>query len=392
MIIGVSSIIRKGILYMEIYIVKSGDTIDSIAESLDIDVNQLIYDNQLIYPYELAVGQALLVNRNVREATRSISVSGYAYPFISPWVLNQTLPYLSELPIFSYGFTAEGELIPPSYGDDEPLIAAAINYSVQPILTLTPFGPDGRFNNRLINSVVNNVEYRDNLIQNLLEIMNIKGYVGVDVDFEYILPEDRDAFTEFVGELADVMRANGYHTSVALAPKTSKDQKGLLYEGKDYQALGEIADHVLLMTYEWGYTYGPPMAVAPLNQVRRVVEYAITEISPDKIDLGIPNYGYDWPLPYERGETKAETIGNIQAIRIAVENGAVIYFDEVAKSPYFNYVRDGIEHEVWFEDVRSLQAKFDLIKEYELRGAGYWTIMQWFRANWQLLYNNFYHI
>lgn len=392
MIIGVSSIIRKGILYMEIYIVKSGDTIDSIAESLDIDVNQLIYDNQLIYPYELAVGQALLVNRNVREATRSISVSGYAYPFISPWVLNQTLPYLSELPIFSYGFTAEGELIPPSYGDDEPLIAAAINYSVQPILTLTPFGPDGRFNNRLINSVVNNVEYRDNLIQNLLEIMNIKGYVGVDVDFEYILPEDRDAFTEFVGELADVMRANGYHTSVALAPKISKDQKGLLYEGKDYQALGEIADHVLLMTYEWGYTYGPPMAVAPLNQVRRVVEYAITEISPDKIDLGIPNYGYDWPLPYERGLTKAETIGNIQAIRIAVENGAVIYFDEVAKSPYFNYVRDGIEHEVWFEDVRSLQAKFDLIKEYELRGAGYWTIMQWFRANWQLLYNNFYHI
>ena len=392
MIIGVSSIIRKGILYMEIYIVKSGDTIDSIAESLDIDVNQLIYDNQLIYPYELAVGQALLVNRNVREATRSISVSGYAYPFISPWVLNQTLPYLSELPIFSYGFTAEGELIPPSYGDDEPLIAAAINYSVQPILTLTPFGPDGRFNNRLINSVVNNVEYRDNLIQNLLEIMNKKGYVGVDVDFEYILPEDRDAFTEFVGELADVMRANGYHTSVALAPKISKDQKGLLYEGKDYQALGEIADHVLLMTYEWGYTYGPPMAVAPLNQVRRVVEYAITEISPDKIDLGIPNYGYDWPLPYERGLTKAETIGNIQAIRIAVENGAVIYFDEVAKSPYFIYVRDGIEHEVWFEDVRSLQAKFDLIKEYELRGAGYWTIMQWFRANWQLLYNNFYHI
>lgn len=389
MIIGVSSIIRKGILYMEIYIVKSGDTIDSIAESLDIDVNQLIYDNQLIYPYELAVGQALLVNRNVRETTRSISVSGYAYPFISPWVLNQTLPYLSELPIFSYGFTAEGELIPTSYGDDEPLIAAAIYYSVQPILTLTPFGPDGRFNNRLINSVVNNVEYRDNLIQNLLEIMNIKGYAGVDVDFEYILAEDRDAFTAFVGELADVMRANGYHTSVALAPKISKDQKGLLYEGKDYQALGEIADHVLLMTYEWGYTYGPPMAVAPLNQVRRVVEYAITEISPDKIDLGIPNYGYDWPLPYERGETKAETIGNIQAIRIAVENGAVIYFDEVAKSPYFNYVRDGIEHEVWFEDVRSLQAKFDLIKEYELRGAGYWTIMQWFRANWQLLYNNF---
>ena len=148
---------------------------------------------------------------------------------------------------------------------------------------------------------------------------------------------------------------------------------------------------MLLMTYEWGYTYGPPMAVAPINQVRRVVEYALTEIPADKIDLGIPNYGYDWPLPYERGVTKATTIGNVQAVRIAVEQGAEIRFNELAESPYFNYVSDdGVEHEVWFEDVRSMQAKFNLIREYDLRGCGYWQIMQWFRANWLLLQNQFY--
>ena len=163
-----------------------------------------------------------------------------------------------------------------------------------------------------------------------------------------------------------------------------------MYEGKDYRALGEIADHVLLMTYEWGYTYGPPMAVAPLNQVRRVVEYAISEIPAEKIDLGIPNYGYDWPLPYERGVTKAATINNVQAVRIAVENGAEIYFNDEWQSPYFTYVRDKTEHEVWFEDVRSLRSKFGLIEEYSLRGCGYWTIMQWFRANWLLLENEFF--
>ena len=145
--------------------------------------------------------------------------------------------------------------------------------------------------------------------------------------------------------------------------------------------MGEAADYVLLMTYEWGYTYGPPMAVAPLNQVRRVVEYALTEIPSEKINLGIPNYGYDWPLPYERGVTKAQTIGNVQAVRIAVEQGAMIEFDELAKSPYFHYILNSVEHEVWFEDVRSLNAKFNLIKEYNLRGCGYWQIMQFFRAN-----------
>lgn len=375
---------------MEIYVVKPGDTIDSIAAALGVSAERLIFDNQLIYPYELAVGQALYVDRGIRNAQRSVSVSGYAYPFISPWVLEQTLPYLSELPIFSYGFTAEGELLPPMYGDDTWMIERALSFGTIPVLTLTPFGASGSFNNRLINSVVNNAAYRDNLIQNLLETMAEKGYEGVDIDFEYILASDRDAFTAFVWQVAETMRENGYHTSVALAPKTSSDQEGLLYEGKDYRALGEAADHVLLMTYEWGYTYGPPMAVAPLNQVRRVVEYALTQIPAEKIDLGIPNYGYDWPLPFERGVTKAATINNIQAVRIAVAHGAEIQFDMVAESPYFTYVEDGTEHEVWFEDVRSLLAKFRLMEEYGLRGCGYWQIMQWFRANWLLLANQFF--
>ena len=376
---------------MEIYVVKAGDNVNAIAASYGIEANTIIYDNQLIDPYELAVGQALFIGTGQRDPDVTISVSGYAYPFINRWVLEQTLPFLSELSVFSYGFTYEGELIPPQW-DDLWMINLAFASGTQPILTLTPFGPDGQFNNMLISSVVNNQEYSQRLIQNLLMLMGEKGYQGVDIDFEFILAEDRDAFTAFVGQVADSMRVNGYHTSVALAPKTSADQQGLLYEGKDYPAIGAAADHVLLMTYEWGYTYGPPMAVAPINQVRRVVSYAVTEIPPEKIDLGIPNYGYDWKLPFERGVTKAVTLGNVEAVRLAVERGAEIYFDGLAMSPFFNYTdpADGSLHEVWFEDVRSLQAKFDLIKEYGLRGCGYWTVMQWFRANWLLLAENFY--
>lgn len=131
------------------------------------------------------------------------------------------------------------------------------------------------------------------------------------------------------------------------------------------------------------------MAVAPINMVRRVVDYAITEIPAEKIHLGIPNYGYDWPLPFERERTVATTIGNVEAVQIAIRNNVEIYFDETAMSPYFNYVRDNIPHEVWFEDVRSIQAKFNLIKEYGLGGMGYWQIMRWWRANWLLLMTEF---
>ena len=375
---------------MTIYIVRAGDTIDTIASAYGISTDSIIYNNQLSYPYRLALGQALLLNTQPGPEERPIIFTGgYAYPFIRQFTLTQTLPYLSSLFIFSYGFTAEGALIPPPL-DDSWMIALAKEQDTAPILTLTPFGPDGRFNNSLINSIVNDSGVQQILIDNLRETVSQKGFEGVDIDFEYILAEDRVAFADFVTNVRTAINRLGYPVSVALAPKTSDNQPGLLYAGKDYQLLGEAADHVLLMTYEWGYTYGPPMAVAPINKVREVVEYALTRIPADKINLGIPNYGYDWPLPYERGVTSARTISNTEAIEIAIANNAAIQFDQVAMSPFFTYEQEGISHQVWFEDVRSLKEKFSLIREYGLRGAGYWQIMNLFRANWLLLADTFY--
>ena len=375
---------------MQIRVVTYKDTVDGIAAQYGIPVDRLIYDNQIPYPYRLAVGQALLITENGEGVARqeSIRVNGYAYTYIRPWVLEQTLSYLTELSIFSYGFTTEGALVKPPLPTDW-MISGAKAAGVMPVLTLTPFGPDGQFNNYLIHAVVSNQAAMEALTANLIAEMEQYGYEGLDIDFEYILAEDRDLFTQFVRQVTEALHAYGYRVTIALAPKTSADQPGLLYEGKDYRALGEIVDGALLMTYEWGYKYGPPMAVAPLNMVRRVVDYAVTEILPEKLYLGIPNYGYDWPLPFVRGETAAKTIGNVEAVQIAIAHGAQIQYDETAQSPYFYYWENGVTHQVWFEDVRSLTGKFELIKEYGLVGAGYWNIMQYFRANWLLLAGTF---
>lgn len=374
---------------MEIYVVNEGDTVDSIAERYGISASSIIFNNQLIYPYALAVGQALLLSSGQPSIpSYPAYVNGYAYPFIERNILEDTLPFLTTLSVFSYGFTVEGSLVPPAV-DDSFMIRSAQEAGVDPILTLTPFGPDGNFNNYLITTLVNNEDVKTNLLDNLLTTLSEKGFQGVDIDFEFILAEDRIPFADFVAETRNFLAPYGYHVSAALAPKTSDDQQGLLYAGKDYGLLGEAADSVLLMTYEWGYTYGPPMAVAPLNKVKEVVDYAVTRISPSKIDLGIPNYGYDWTLPYIRGSSKATVVGNLEAVQIAIEAGVPIQFDETAMSPFFQYEKDGAAHEVWFEDVRSYRAKFALLPEYGLRGMGYWQIMRFFRPNWLLLQDTF---
>ena len=367
-----------------IYIVKAGDTVDIIADEVEVPVHTIIYDNQIKYPYALAVGQALYVKEKVVANVRDVHINGYAYPFIKENILAETLEYLTYLSIFSYGFNNDGTLIPPTL-PDQWMINMAWNKSVKPILTLTPLDSNGQFNNMLIHRMLIDDAARRTLLNDLLYTVIEKGFAGVDVDFEYILAEDRDMFTAFVTDLTRMMNQYGYEVSVALAPKTSAGQVGLLYEGKDYAGLGNGANSVLLMTYEWGYTYGPPMAVAPLNMVKKVLDYAVTEIPTEKITMGIPNYGYDWALPFEKGVTKAETLGNVQAVERAIKYGVPIEFDPIAQSPYYHYTLDGIEHEVWFEDVRSIKAKLELIEKYNLRGAGYWQVMKMFRANWMQL-------
>lgn len=365
-----------------IYIVEKGDTLEKISDRTGVPVWKIVYDNQIENRDRLAQGQALLLLKTGESAglVEGKTVGGYAYPFVEPEILGQAFPALGELLVFSYGFTFEGDLVPPPQ-DDLWMVETAWKQGAEPFLVLTPFS-GGAFNNQLVKVLVENESIQEKVIEQLFETVRDRGYAGVDVDFEYVLPENRVQYADFVGKLRRKMNENGYRVSVAVAPKTSDDQKGLLVEGIDYRLLGENADAVFLMTYEWGYTYGPPMAVAPLDKVREVVEYAITRIPAQKLILGIPNYGYDWPLPYEKGITRAQTVGNVEAANLAAENGVQIQYAQLSQAPWFTYKKSGIEHVVWFEDPRSIETKWNLVKEYGLTGAWYWNLMRIFRANW----------
>ena len=245
---------------MEIYVVQENDSVDKIAAGHGSRAEDVIYINQLVYPYALAVGQALLLPEAGQASGGSLSartpaeVIGYAYPFISPWVLDQSLPFLSGLYVFSYGFTEEGELVEPVL-DDTWMTEAARESRVRPVLTFTSIGPDGRFHSSLIHTLLNSPQLQQRVLWQLGMVMQEKGFGGIDLDFEYIPAEDRDLYPQFVELTHRVMSPFGYQVSVALAPKTSADQPGLLYEGIDYGRLGAAADKVMLMTYEWGYTF-----------------------------------------------------------------------------------------------------------------------------------------
>ena len=313
----------------------------------------------------------------------TIIVNGYAYPFINQQIMEQWSSDLTYVSVFSYTFDRNGSLIPLN---DDRVIQTAYNNGVAPLMVVAPLNAEGQFSSELASAVLKNVVARDRLVNNIVNKLIEKDYYGVDFDFEYVYAEDKEDYIVLVSKTAARLNALGALTAVSLAPKTYAEQPGLLYGGHDYPGLGEAANLVLLMTYEWGYTYGPPMAVAPINKVREVLDYGVSVIPNNKILMGIPNYGYDWTLTFVPGESVAENISNVEAVERAASVGAEIQFDEVAQSPFYEYTDDqGLEHIVWFEDERSMRAKLELVNEYGLAGVSFWTIMDPFPVGSEVL-------
>lgn len=366
-----------------VHVVAAGETLSSIAAQYGTTVRQLWRNNWALGGGEALTAGQLLVISYFGEKIGEGVFNGYAYPFISPELLAEQLPYLSTMAPFTYGITAEGGLLPL---EDDSMLDAARKRGTKPVMHLSTLTEAGQFDTGRAVSILTDYEAQGRLAAEVLQTVIRKDFAGLDVDFEYLPGQLAGAYAAFLERLRQLLAAQGRFLWAALAPKTNTRQRGLLYEGHDYAAVSAAVDGVLLMTYEWGYTYGPPMAVAPLPNVRAVLDYAVTEIPAEKIFLGIPNYGYDWPLPFLRGETRAQSISNQRAIELAVQYGVPIQYDETAQSPFFHYTdAGGTAHEVWFEDARSMDAKLRLVAEYGFRGAGFWNLMRPFSQVWLVL-------
>lgn len=416
---------------MIIHVVKPGESLYSISRLYNVPLDKIASYNELKDPNRLVIGQTLVIIEGVRKHVitpnqsfytiasiygltideliaanphianpswiypgqiinipsktkklGTIEVNGYAFPNIDMTVFKKTLPYLTYLSIFSHEVKEDGSLRPIN---DTPLIEEARKANVAPLLVITNLLEGKGFSSDLAHTILSNENLQNTLLNNVIQTLKDKNYYGLDIDFEYVYPKDKELYNNFIEKAVNKLNPLGYFVTTALAPKVSENQKGVLYEAHDYSFHGKLVSHVILMTYEWGYTFGPPMAVAPLNAVRRVLDYAVTAIPKNKILMGIPNYGYDWTLPYKQG-TSATTLSNVGAVNLAAKVGAVIQYDNISQAPYFNYYdSNGREHIVWFEDARSINAKLKLVNEFSLGGVSYWTIGQYFPQNWLVL-------
>ncbi|MDW0117074.1 glycosyl hydrolase family 18 protein [Sporosarcina thermotolerans] len=353
-----------------------GTTVEELARINGISPNSVLYVGQRLYiPQRRKTIAEVFLYVEPREATLTSTVAE----------VRRRVRDLTYLAMFSYEAQRDGSLKAPPIDNMPEIAAQAGVLNAMVVTNLEEF----KFSPELAHVLLTDQQVQNRLFENIVQTAKRLGFSDIHFDFEFIRPSDRELYNQFMRNARARFHAVGLTLSVALPPKMTDARSGM-YGGIDFKSLGEIVDFVTLMTYEWGYSYSDPQAVSPINQVRRVVEFAVSQIPSGKIFLGQNLYGYDWTYPYPpKTGVAAKALSPQQAVNLAISRNAEIQYDTTAQAPFFLYWVDGVRHDVWFEDARSIQAKFNLIKEFNLRGIMYWKLGLAFPQNWLLLTDNF---
>lgn len=215
---------------------------------------------------------------------------------------------------------------------------------------------------------------RTNAIARLIALAKERNADGINIDFEAVPGRLRDSVTQFVREL----RLTAGPTFAIVLDLPAIDWNGAF----DIVALQQILDHFFLMAYDYHWHSGPTAGpVAPLDGIGLSIKNSLSRyytkgIDKNKLILGLPWYGYDWPTVSDAKEADTRGSANSMTTEAAMKNAETYgrRYDIIAESPYYVYQTGEAIHQAWYEDPASLSIKYQYAMQQGLAGIGYWAI------------------
>lgn len=374
----------------QVYIAREGDTLESIARQFGVTRMQLLRNNPLLSDRNFIYqGESIIISY---ETQGSVSINGYAYPFIDRNILRKTLPFLTYLTIFNYRTVEGGEIV----GSDETeVIQIAKDYGVAPLMSLSTLTYQGIGSIEVENSILYDEEALEFHMNNILSILRERGYYGLNISLVNLNQQNRLAYESFMTRLSSRLKAEGYILFITIIPRVILTTNEISFERVDYTVLSQVADFLQILSYGWGSSVGPPSATTPAFLTNTLLENAVTMIPPEKLYSGISVIAYNFESPYIIGISRANALTTDAAIELALLTGSTILFEERSQAPYYEYyttaARTQVRHTVWFSDARTIDSLVKFIPEFGIQGTGIWNIMSYFDQMW-LVINSQYGI
>ncbi|TGE32072.1 glycosyl hydrolase family 18 protein [Desulfosporosinus sp. Sb-LF] len=284
---------------------------------------------------------------------------------------------INQLALFQVSIQNNGTLVGrPS----RQLINEAHAMGIKVFLVVSNLTQSGQFSTALLGRLVRDHDFANLVWRNIRNLLVEYQCDGINFDLEKAAPQDRSLFSQLIQSWSDMFHRSNFLVTIDVPAKDSDDPQDPWKGSFDYKLIGQAVDGVILMTYEEHWPASPPGSVASIPWVTSILNYAIANIPRQKIYMGIPLYGYDWP---ERGGAKV--IGYQRAAELARRHGAPLHWDAIQHSLYFRYEVMGVRHTVYFEDPRSLRDKLNLATQKDIRGVALWEMNLSYPSLWEIL-------
>jgi spore germination protein YaaH len=226
---------------------------------------------------------------------------------------------------------------------------------------------------QVASNVLDNKQNRSVFIQNIRNEIQQFNYDGINIDMENLLLKDKDSFSTMIKELSDALHQDGKIVTVSVPANTGDSRANPWSPWFDYEKLGQYSDGLMIMTYDEHNPRTKPGPSASVDWTEDTINYALKhKVPPSKIYLGIAGYGWDWDTT-TAGEAKYSSFEELMEQKTKYK--AKVSWDTKSQTPHFKYVDEKKHnHEVWFENSKSLRYKLDLVEKYDLRGIGIWRL------------------
>jgi spore germination protein YaaH len=310
-----------------------------------------------------SVGRAILAKKVYGWHPYWVSSSAY---------LSYDYNTLSHIAYFGYETdSATGGYTTIRGWDTTPIIAYAHQWGVKVTLTVISFGLDQ--NDKLLSDSVR----QQRMISTLISLLKSRSGDGVNFDIESVRSTQRANLVAFMRRATTQIKSQVPGAEISMATP-AVDWSG----SWDFYQIAQLCDYLIVMGYDYYWTgsstAGP---VAPLegenyNITRTVDTYLANGVPREKLLLGVPWYGLDWPVQSAVRKSGATGTASSRTYVVA-EQMAGSYgktFDQATKVPWFSYQSGSSWRQAWYDDTLSLALKYNLVNSRALGGIGIWAL------------------
>lgn len=268
---------------------------------------------------------------------------------------------------FWYNLEEDGKLSSKGGAANPHLINLAKKNNILVIPTIT-----NNYDKEKTSKVLANQDVLNSHIETIYNEVVVRGYDGIDIDYENMAPENKAKFLEFIQKLAEKLHSQGKLISVTSQPKQSDSDTWAGPGAMDYLELGKVVDQFRVMTYDFHRMGNIPGPIAPVEWIKKVGEYTKSKIPKEKIYMGIPFYGYDWCISGS-GTDGGVVWDGVQ--NILEKYKPTVEWDDKAKEPWFLYIDDEKNTQViYFQNAKSISYKLDAILDLDVAGLAIWRL------------------